>query len=88
MNQLLIAPLIALSAAIPTQCTPAPAPERPAQEIYIGEDYSYPFDAEPGDTIIEVMNPEGDMTLRCHNHGGELRQNPHTGLYLCWGIDF
>jgi hypothetical protein len=87
MNQLLM-PLIALTAAIPTQCTPVDPPERPAQEIYIGENYNFPFDAEPGDTIIEVMNPEGDMLLRCNNHGGELRENPHTGLFLCWGIDF
>jgi hypothetical protein len=87
IKSFLIPSLIAAAAAVPTQCTPPP-PERPAQEIYIGEDYNYPFNAEAGDTIILVMNPEGDMNLRCNNSGGQLRQSAHTDLYLCWGVDF
>lgn len=86
MIKLLTLPLIALS-AIPTQCS-APPNERPAQEIFIPEDYPFPFRAESGDTLIAILDPIGDMATRCDNMGGELRRSAHTDLFLCWEIDF
>lgn len=64
------------------------APRRPAQVIYVGEDYPVPFTAEPGDTIIVIMNPDGAPIDRCWNNGGQAIENPFTTILTCEGVDF
>lgn len=63
-------------------------PARPAQVIYVPEDYDVPFLAEPGDTIIVIMYPDGAPVDRCLNMGGEPIFNPFTNIYTCEGVDF
>jgi hypothetical protein len=62
--------------------------ERPAQVIYVPEDYDVPFLAEPGDTIIVIMYPDGDPVDRCNHMGGEPIFNPFTTIYTCEKVDF
>jgi len=78
-------------AVVPTPPVPAAetiAPGRAEQIIHIPEDYDAQFTAEPGDTIIEIMYPTGDIAGRCDDHGGELVWNPNTDIYTCEGVDF
>lgn len=80
----------ALATCIPACDAPAPStqPARPAQVIFVGEDYNLPFDARPGDTIILVMTPDGNQLSRCNDAGGELIYNPFTLIWTCEGVDF
>jgi hypothetical protein len=65
------------------------APEiRPAQMIYVGEDEPTKFDARRGDTVIVVMNSDGDHLARCNQIGGELIYNPFTLIFTCEDVDF
>lgn len=77
--------------AIPYSCQAAthPAP-RPAQHIYVGEDYHTRFDARPGDTITLIMTPDSTeaMLTRCDHAGGELIANPYTDIWSCDDVDF
>lgn len=61
---------------------------RPAQVIYVGEEYNARFAARPGDTIIVVMLPAGDPVARCNDMGGEPVWNPYTTISTCEGVDF
>jgi hypothetical protein len=62
--------------------------ERPAQVIFVGENYDHPFDARPGDVIIVVMDPDGAPVDRCLDFGGEPIFNPYTTITTCEGVDF
>jgi hypothetical protein len=64
------------------------ASKRPAQVIYIPEDYSDSFNAESGDTIVLIMKPEESALFRCNDAGGALGINSYTGIWTCWGVDF
>jgi len=61
---------------------------RPAQVIFVGEDYNTRFNAVHGDTIIVVMKPAGDVVARCNDMGGEPVYNPFTLINTCEGVDF
>ena len=83
--------------AIPTLITlitpscDALEPARPAQVIYIPEDYNREFNAESGDTIIVIMrndSDELDELNRCEDMGGELQYNEFTDILTCFDIDF
>lgn len=69
----------------PSQPTPI---ERPAQTIYIPEDYNLPFDAQGGDTIILIMTPDAGWVDRCNDSGGEPIYNPFTNISTCDDVDF
>jgi hypothetical protein len=97
INQLLLTPFIALSAAIPMQCQPADPPVTPApatrtpQVIYIPQDYNQRFIAESGDTIILIMNNDSDEVTElnyCEDRGGELQYNEFTDILTCYDVDF
>lgn len=79
--------IAAVTAACPLSCGQAVAP-RPAQVIYVGEDYPAPFDARRGDTVIVVMDPAGDWVARCLDMGGEPTYNAATTIGVCEGVDF
>lgn len=64
------------------------APSRPAQVIYVGEEYVGGFDARPGDTVIVIMAPKGDVVARCDDMGGESIWNPYTSIATCEKVDF
>lgn len=68
--------------------TPPEPPARPAQHIYIPEDWNTPFDARPGDVITLIMVDDGNQLYRCDHSGGELIYNPYTTLWTCDGVDF
>lgn len=82
-------PVPALPVAPPA--TPA-ARTRPAQTIYVGEDYDVEFDARPGDYVIVIMfqdDSDGEGWVgRCNNMGGEPIFNPYTLIAECDGVDF
>lgn len=88
----MLIPLIAgLSAVLPTQCTPAPPPERPAQVIWVGETFPTKFNAESGDTVNIIMNDDSeelDELNRCEDMGGRLERNPYTEVLICYNVDF
>ncbi len=86
-----ITALAAISSCDQAPETPAPPviqPARPAQQIYIPEDYNFPFRAEAGDTLILVMTPDDGMQARCEDAGGQLIQHAYTDLFLCFDADF
>lgn len=86
--------LTTLIAAIsPFACDGAPStpPARPAQVIYVPQDYDRPFIAEPGDRVILIMNNDSDELTElnyCEDRGGELTYNPFTDMLFCEDIDF
>lgn len=61
---------------------------RPAQIIYVPEDYDVRFDARAGDTVIVIMYPDGAPVDRCLDMGGEPIFNPFTLIFECDGVDF
>lgn len=90
MIQTAIGGAIAAIAAVCPSCDPAPETHqpRPAQVIYVPEDYDVPFDARSGDTIILILYPDGDPIARCLDYGGEPIYNPFTTIFTCEGVDF
>lgn len=57
--------------------------------ITVPEIYPYPFNAESGDQVNVIMNPEGDIFQRCMDMGGaELIFDPYTQIYTCEDTDF
>lgn len=67
---------------------PATPPERPAQHIYIDENWTTQFDARAGDVITLIMHDDGGQLDRCEHSGGELIYNPYTTIWTCDGVDF
>lgn len=62
--------------------------QRPAQIIYVPEDYDVGFDARAGDTVIVIMYPDGAPVDRCFDMGGEPVYNPFTTILECDDVDF
>lgn len=54
--------------------------------ITVHEDYNYQFDANSGDSVNVILNPVGDMQLRCDNMGGKLYIE--NDLFICKDVDF
>jgi hypothetical protein len=95
INQLLaggIASIAAIAGCAPTApSTPTTEFVRPAQTIWIDEDYAFTFNAESGDTLNIIMNNPTDFEgakLRCQDMGGQPTYNPHTMIYYCGNADF
>lgn len=74
--------------AAPPHHPEIPPITRPAQTIYVPEDYDVMFDARPGDTIIVIMYPDHDPVDRCLKRNGEPIWNPYTLIWTCEGVDF
>ena len=63
-------------------------PNRRTWNIVIPEDYEYRFNAEHGDRLDLIMNPDESWVSRCLNHGGEPIWNPFTLIATCEHVDF
>jgi hypothetical protein len=64
--------------------------ERPAQVIWIPQDYPWQFDARPGDTVNLIMMSDdpGANKEGCEGSGGQYVQNTLTDIDECWNVDF
>lgn len=57
--------------------------------ITVPEIYPYPFNANSGDVVNVIMNPEGDIFQRCMDMGGQtLDFDSATAIYTCTKVDF
>jgi hypothetical protein len=74
-----------------TQCQPQPVEERrPAQVIWVTNDWQYPFNAEGGDTLNLIMNTDDIDAAReeCDHVGGKFVDNWRTQVMECHDVDF
>lgn len=81
--------LAALAVLAATGCEAAGEPPVPGENVVtISEGWPYRYNALPGDLLIIVMRPEGDMLARCDDMGGALRVDIFRSIAVCEGVDF
>lgn len=87
----IIPALFASALALLPQCDAPTPPERPAQVIFIPQDYAGHFNAEGGDQLNLIMNDDSEELEElnyCNDRGGRLERNPYTEILICFDIDF